>query len=70
MTLPIAEVYYSQIVSVQPEVVKRVVPVPPDDYRENMTDYDRINTIGNYVINQYPTCLVKIIFDLIIPFVS
>ena len=50
MTLPIAEVYYSQIVSVQPEVVKRVVPVPPDDYRENMTDYDRIL----YVQRRYP----------------
>ena len=32
-----------------------------------MTDYDRINTIGNYVINQYPTCLMKIILDLVIP---
>lgn len=33
-----------------------------------MTDYDRINTIGNYVINQYPTRFVKIIFDLVIPY--
>ena len=35
-----------------------------------MTDYDRINAIGNYVINQYPTSFMHIILDLVIPFVG
>ena len=50
MTLPIAEVFYSQTVSVQPEKRRRVISVPPDDYHENMTDYDRIL----YVQRNYP----------------
>lgn len=35
-----------------------------------MTDYDRINAIGDYVINQYPTGFMQIILDLVIPFVG
>lgn len=35
-----------------------------------VTDYDRINAIGDYMINQYPTSFMQIILDLVIPFVG